>query len=116
MHVLQDRFSPRDFKPLPMDGGAWMSGDWVEVKIRIHRSVVDRVIERFGESHVLEMGEETCLAMYPIVNHSFGYDKLLAFGDKCEVLEPPEVRIVFGEYVRGIMDKYKNEFNLRRER
>lgn len=30
--------------------------DWVEVKIRIHRSVVDSVIERFGESHVLERG------------------------------------------------------------
>lgn len=57
MHVLQDRFSPRNFKPLSMDGGAWMSRHWVEVKIRIHRSVVDRVIERFGESHVLEKGE-----------------------------------------------------------
>ncbi|MDG0810560.1 WYL domain-containing protein [Cohnella rhizosphaerae] len=108
LRVLEGQFATRDFKPLPMDGGEWMSREEVAVKIRVHRSVVDRVIERFGESHVLEMGEETCLAAYPIVNDSFGYDKLLAFGDKCEVLEPPEVRLGFREYVRRIMDKYRN--------
>ncbi|MDI4647947.1 helix-turn-helix transcriptional regulator [Cohnella hashimotonis] len=106
LQVLQDHFSPREFKPLPMDGGSWMNQDRVDVKIRIHRSVVDQVIERFGEAHVLEMGKDTCLATYPIVNNTFGYDKLLAFGDKCEVLEPPEVRAAFRAYLRGILGRY----------
>lgn len=108
LRVLPDVFARRDFEPLPMDGGAWMNRErTVEVKIRIQRSAVDRVIERFGESHVLELGEETCLAIYPIANDAFGYDKLLAFGDKCEVLEPPEVRAGFRDYIRRIGDKYE---------
>ncbi|MEK0314827.1 helix-turn-helix transcriptional regulator [Cohnella sp. 56] len=106
LQVQREAFAPRDFKPLPMDGGAWMSGEWVEVKIRIHRSVADRVIERFGEDYILERGDETCLAKYSIVNNSHGYDKLLAFGDKCEVVEPVEVRRALREYVSKILAQY----------
>lgn len=50
LQVSQDVFVPRDFSPLPMDGTEWMSQEWVEVTMRIHRSVVDKVIERFGEA------------------------------------------------------------------
>ncbi|UNK15902.1 YafY family transcriptional regulator [Paenibacillus sp. N3/727] len=108
LQVSRDVFVPRDFAPLPMDGAAWMNQEWVEVTIRIHRSVVDKVIERFGEGHILHMGEETCLATYPIIKNTFGYDKLLAFGDKCEVIEPLEVRTEFQDYVRSILEKYEH--------
>jgi len=108
LQVLRDSFVPRNFTPLPMDGAAWMSQEWVEVTIRIHRSVVDKVIERFGEGYILHLGEEFCLATYPIIKNNFGYDKLLAFGDKCEVIEPLEVRAGFRDYVRSILEKYEH--------
>ncbi|MDN4605129.1 YafY family protein [Paenibacillus sp. F6_3S_P_1C] len=107
--VSENVFAPRDFTPLPMDGASWMNQDWVEVTIRVHRSVIDKVIERFGGAHILHMGEETCLATYPIIKNTFGYDKLLAFGDKCEVIEPIEVRNGFQNYVRRILEKYEHQ-------
>ena len=107
LQVSPDRFTPRDFIPLSMDGSDWMSRERAEVTIRIDRSVADHVIERFGKSHILEWGEETCLARYPIVPNTFGYDKLLALGEKCEVLGPPEVRAGFQAYVRRILQKYE---------
>jgi len=106
--VSRDVFVPRSFTTLPMDGAAWMSQEWVEVTIRIHRSAIDKVIERFGEGHILNMGEEFCLATYPIIKNTFGYDKLLAFGDKCEVIEPLEVRKGFRDYVYSILEKYEH--------
>ncbi|SEL82776.1 YafY family protein [Paenibacillus sp. OK003] len=109
LQVSEDGYVPRDFTPLPMDGAGWMSQDWVEVKIRVHRSVIDKVIERFGEAHILHMGEETCLATYPIIKNTFGYDKLLALGDKCEVIEPIEVRKEFQDYVRRILGQYDHQ-------
>ncbi|MFB9278446.1 helix-turn-helix transcriptional regulator [Cohnella cellulosilytica] len=107
LRVSSESFAPRDFAPLPMDEGEWMNRDWVEVTIRLHRSVADKVVERFGQAHILRVEGDTCLATYPIVNNSFGYDKLLAFGEKCEVIEPPEVRAAFRDYVRGILGKYE---------
>ncbi len=107
LQVSSEAFAPRKFTPLPMDGAEWMSRDWVEVTVRLHRSVADKVIERFGEGHILRAEGDTCLATYPIINNTYGYDKLLAFGDKCEVLEPLDVRAAFQAYVCSILEKYK---------
>lgn len=108
LQVLRENFVPRDFTPLPMNKVDWMNQNWVTVRIRIHRSVMDKVIERFGEDHILQIEEETCLATYPIINNTFGYDKLLAFGDKCDVIGPSEVRAGFQDYVRSILSKYEH--------
>ena len=106
LQALRTTFEPRDFSPLPMDGANWMSQDWVTVTIRIDRSVMDRVIERFGEGHILSVEGNTCLASYPIIHNTFGYDRLLALGDKCEIIAPPDVRDGFRAYVSAILSKY----------
>ncbi|MEK4042110.1 YafY family protein [Paenibacillus sp. FSL H8-0048] len=107
LQVTKEQFAPKVFTPLPMDGGDWLSQGWVEVTIRLDRSVMDRVIERFGADHILRVDEHHCWAKYPIIANDYGFDRLLAFGDKCEVLGPPEIRSGFKEYVRGIMSKYE---------
>lgn len=109
LQVTKEQFVPRAFTPLPMDGGDWLSQGWVEVTIRLDRSVMDRVIERFGADHILRVDEHHCWAKYPIITNDYGYDRLLAFGDKCEVLGPPEIRNGFKAYVRGIMRKYEGD-------
>lgn len=108
LQVLKEQFVPRAFTPLPMDGSDWLNQGWVEVTIRLDRSVMDRVIERFGADHILRVDEHHCWAKYPIIANDYGYDRLLAFGDKCEVLGPPEIRSGFKAYVRGIMSKYED--------
>lgn len=106
LKLLEEGFVSRDFTPLPMDGGDWMRTDWVQVTLRLDRSVMDRVIERFGAEHIVQVEERACLAIYPIIPNAHGYDRLLAFGDKCEVIEPVEIREEFREYVRRILAKY----------
>ncbi|MEK3670726.1 helix-turn-helix transcriptional regulator [Paenibacillus sp. FSL R10-2771] len=109
LQVTKVLFIPKEFTPLPMDGGDWLNQGWVEVTLRLERSVMDRVIERFGSDHILQTDEHHCFAKYPIIPNSYGYDRLLAFGDKCEVLGPPEIRNGFKAYVRGIISKYEGD-------
>lgn len=106
LQVLRETFAPRDFSPLPMDGTGWMNQDWVTVTIRIHLSMMDKVIERFGQENVISVEGDTCLAVYPIIHNDFGYDTLLRFGDKCEIVGPTEVREGFKDYVGKILAKY----------
>ncbi|MBW4082020.1 YafY family protein [Paenibacillus sp. S150] len=109
LQVLKETFPPRGFSPLPMDGADWMSREWVTVTVRMDLSVKDKVIERYGEDHITAIEGNSCLAEFPIINNAFGYDVLLRFGDKCEVIAPPGVREAFGSYIRKILAKYGAE-------
>ncbi|MFD2413680.1 helix-turn-helix transcriptional regulator [Paenibacillus rhizoplanae] len=109
LQVTKEQFVPKAFTPLPMDGGDWLNQGWVDVTIRLERSVMDRVIERFGADHILRVDEHHCWAKYPIIANDYGYDRLLTFGDKCEVLGPPEIREGFKAYVVGILKKYDGD-------
>jgi len=109
LQISTEHFTPRDFSPLAMDGADWMSRERIPVKIRISLSVKDQVIERYGEDNIISVEGDSCVAEFPIVNNEAGYDLLLKFGDKCEVLEPPGVRQAFRSYLRKILAKYDKQ-------
>jgi predicted DNA-binding transcriptional regulator YafY len=109
LYVLPETFVPRDFSPLAMDGSDWMSREWVPVTIRIALSIKDKVIERYGEENIIRVEGNSCLATFPIINNESGYDVLLRFGDKCEIIEPSDIREAFQNYVRRILAKYEEQ-------
>lgn len=104
--ALPETFAPRDFTPLAMDGGEWMERERVEVTVRLALSAKDKVIERYGEGNIVSEEEGICVARFPIANNEAGYDTLLRFGDKCELVGPANVRAAFRDYVRKILAKY----------
>ncbi|WP_405114245.1 hypothetical protein MHH28_09475 [Paenibacillus sp. FSL K6-1217] len=55
------------------------------------------------------MKMDRLIALIMILLEHDGYDRLLTFGDKCEVLGPPEIRSGSKACVRGIMRKYEGE-------
>jgi predicted DNA-binding transcriptional regulator YafY len=109
LYVRPETFVPRDFSPLVMDGSDWMSQEWVPVTIRIALSIKDKVIERYGEENIISVEGDSCLATYPIINNESGYDVLLRFGDKCEIIEPSDIREAFQSYIRRILAKYEEQ-------
>lgn len=109
IYVLPETFVPRDFSPLAMDGSDWMSREWVPVTIRIALSIKDKVIERYGEENIISIEGNSCLATFPIINNESGYDVLLRFGDKCEIIEPTDIREAFQNYIRRILAKYEEQ-------
>lgn len=83
-----ESFSPKEFVSLPMDGSNWMTKETVPVIIKIDKSIKDKIIERFGEDYVISQHKNGYIAKYPIVDNEHGYNALLQFGDKCEIIEP----------------------------
>jgi len=108
VRLSEERFAPRNFAPLPMDGSDWMTDERVPVIIRIDKSVKDKVIERFGEEHIIARDGDGYIAKYPIADNEEGYNVLLRFGAKCEILEPVTVRQNFINYLNHILAKYKD--------
>lgn len=108
IQLSEERFIPRDFVPLPMDGSNWMTKELVPVIIRIDKSLKDKVIERFGEEYIIGRSESDYIAKYPIADNEEGYHILLKFGVKCEIMEPLSVRQKFKEYLMKIMERYED--------
>jgi predicted DNA-binding transcriptional regulator YafY len=108
VRLSEETFTPRDFAPLPMDGSDWMTEERAPVIIRIDKSIKDKVIERFGAEHILAQDGDGYIAKYPIADNEEGYNVLLKFGAKCEILEPDSVRQNFIRYLNKILTIYKS--------
>jgi predicted DNA-binding transcriptional regulator YafY len=108
MKLTEETFTPRDFVSLPMDGSDWMTKEVVPVIIRIDKSLKDKVIERFGEKNIIGTHGNNYIAKYPIADNEDGYNILLKFGGKCELIEPLSVRQNFKKYLMKIMESYED--------
>ena len=63
-----------------------------EVKIRIHKSILDRVLEYCTFDHFTPDGDEHYFVSFPFIENEYYYDILLGFGNKCECVEPLHIR------------------------
>jgi predicted DNA-binding transcriptional regulator YafY len=106
VRLSEETFTPRNFVPLPMDGSDWMTEERVPVKIRIDKSIKDKVIERYGAENIIAQDGDDFIAIYPIVDNAEGYNVLLKFGVKCQIVEPVTVRQNFINYLNSILAIY----------
>ncbi len=89
---LEETYSPRAYQKPVLDFGDVLKTMQTDIRLRVHRSVLDRVLEFCTDDRVTPDGEDYCLVDYPFVERDYYYDLLLGFGDKCECLSPEHVR------------------------
>jgi predicted DNA-binding transcriptional regulator YafY len=105
--LTEDTFSPRDFISLQMDGSNWTMKEMVPIIIKIDRSIKDKVVERFGEENIIAQQDNNYLTKYYITDDDEGYNILLAFGKKCEIIEPISIRQKFNRYLLEVAKIYE---------
>ncbi|MCI9649731.1 YafY family protein [Oscillibacter sp.] len=101
LEMREDTFIPRDYPKPILDFEEIWAAMQTEVKIRIHKSILDRVLEYCSCGRFAPDGEEHYLVNFPLIENEYYYDILLSFGDKCECIEPLHVR---NELKRRIYD------------
>lgn len=72
-----------------------------KIIIRIHKSIMDRVLDYCTYEHFAPDGDEHYIVSFPFIENEYHYDILFGFGDKCECLEPLHIRM---EMKRRIYD------------
>lgn len=106
LEILDEIFIPREFNAKSL--GAW---DYIErniiiIKLLVDESLRDRMIEHSGEENIQSYGDNKLIVNFPFVEDEFGYNLLLSFGDKCECLEPPNVREELIKRIKNILSVY----------
>lgn len=108
LQMRQETFIPRDYqKPILDFEEIWVSMQ-TEIKIRIHKSVLDRVLEFCTYDHFEPDGDEHYIVNFPFIENEYYYDILLSFGDKCECLEPSHIRTKMKQKINKIATIYSN--------
>ena len=108
LQMEQETFVPRDYQKPILDFEEILVAMQTEVKIRIHKSILDRVLEYCTFDHFTPDGDEHYFVNFPFIENDYHYDILLSFGDKCECLEPLHIRTEIKRKIHNMAAIYDN--------
>ena len=108
LQIQEECFTPRDYQRPQLDIGDILATMQTRIKIRIHQSIMDRVLDFCEYEHYLPDGEEHYIVSFPFIESEYYYNILFSFGDKCECLEPLHIRAEMKRRIQDIATIYEN--------
>lgn len=107
LELLRENFSPRDFDYDSQDIYFRTNRETITLKLLIHESILDIMIEFCGKDNVTFYEDNKYIAYFPFVEDDYFYNMILRFGDKCECLEPKHVRAEIIKRIEKLLHIYK---------
>ncbi len=108
LHIQEEFFTPRDYQKPQLDFADILTTMQTTIKIRIHKSVMDRVLDFCSYEHFSPDGSEHYIVRFPFIENDFYYTILFSFGDKCECLEPLHIRTEMKRRIYDMATLYEN--------
>lgn len=108
LQIEKETFMPRNFQKTSLDFEEIFETVPIRIKLRIHKSVMDRVLDYCSYEHFLPIDNEYYIVDFPFIENDYNYDILLSFGSKCECLEPLHIRTEMKRKIHNLAAIYKN--------
>ena len=108
LQIQEVTFIPRDYQKPLLDFSEMLETLQIRIKLRIHKSAVDRVREFCDYEYFSPDGDEHYIVRFPFIENDFYYNILFSFGDKCECLEPLHIRAEMKRRIHDIASIYQN--------
>jgi len=83
-----------------------MDKAFTRIKLLVHESTLNRVMDICESKHIEPCGDGNYIVSFPFFPDDFGYGMIFALGEKCQCLEPAEVREEMARRVRLRLDSY----------
>ena len=108
LQMEKENFTPRDYQKPILDFEETLKSMQISIKIRIHKSIMDRVLDYCTYEHFSPDDGEYYIVDFPFIENEYYYDILLSFGDKCECLEPLNIRAKMKRRIHDVAAIYEN--------
>ena len=108
LQISEERFIPRAYHEPQLDVSDTLEMMHKPIKIRIHASAKERVLDYCTSEQISPDGEEHYLVDFPFIENYYYYNILLSFGDACECLEPVHIRKEMKRRVHAIAALYES--------
>lgn len=93
LEILNEKFFPREFDYESLNEPFGTDREIIRIKVLIDESIKDLMIGFCGKENVEPFKNNKFIAYFPFVEDDYWYSILLHFGDKCECLEPENIRL-----------------------
>jgi len=107
--ITEESFVPRDYPKPQIEFNDILETMQTTIKIRIHKSAMERVLDFSTYDNFLADGDEHYIISFPFIENEYYYNILLSFGDKCECLEPIHIRKEMKRRILGIASIYESK-------
>jgi predicted DNA-binding transcriptional regulator YafY len=107
--IQEVSFTPREYQKPQLNFTDRLATMQIELKIRIHKSIMDRVLDFCPYENFFPDGEEHYIVSFPFIENNFYYDILLSFGNKCECIEPEHIRTELKRRIHSIANIYEKD-------
>lgn len=107
LQMQEETFLPREYQKPQLDFTEIAAAMQTEIKLRIHTSVMDRVLDVCTEERVSPDGDEHYIVAFPFIENDYYYNMLFSFGNQCECLEPLHIRTELKRRIREIAALYE---------
>ena len=108
LQMKEETFAPRDYQKPTLDFEEILQTMQTKIKIRIHKSVMDMVLDFCSYEDFSPDGNEHYIVSFPFIENNYYYNILFSFGDKCECLEPLHIRTEMKHRIYDIVSIYEN--------
>jgi predicted DNA-binding transcriptional regulator YafY len=108
LQMQEETFTPRDYQKPILDFAEILETMQTKIKIRIHKSVMDRVLDYCTYENFSSDGDEHYIVSFPFIGNDYYYNILFSLGDKCECLEPLHIRAEMKRRIHDIAALYEN--------
>jgi len=106
LKITDEHFTPREYKSPVFDFDKMIPDSLIQIKLRIHKAIIDRVLDFCTQDSIIPDGDEYFIVSYPFVENDYSYDMLLSMGEKCECLEPDFVREKLARKIKMLSSMY----------
>ncbi len=107
LQIEEEIFTPRDYQNPQLEFNDILATMQTTIKIRIHKSVMDRVLDYCTYEHFLPDGDKHYIVSFPFIENEYYYNILFRKEKKCECLEPSHIRTEMKRRIDEIVTIYK---------
>lgn len=108
LQIQEKTFIPQEYQKPALDFAEVLETMQTKIKIRVHKSIMDRVLDFCTYEHFSPDCEEYYIVNFPFIENEYYYNILFSFGDKCECLEPLHIRAEMKRRIQKIAALYEN--------
>ncbi|MGL4607175.1 MAG: helix-turn-helix transcriptional regulator [Eubacteriaceae bacterium] len=108
LQIQEETFELRDYRKPTLDFENILETIQTKIKIRIHKSVMDKVLDFCSYEDFSPDGTEAYIVNFPFIENNYYYNILFSFGEKCECLEPLHIRTEMKRRIRELASLYEN--------
>ncbi|NLG04709.1 MAG: YafY family transcriptional regulator [Clostridia bacterium] len=110
LRLQEETFLPREFQKPQLDFADMCETIQTRIKIRIHQSVMERVLDFCTYDDFLPDGDEYYIVDFPFVENDYNYDMLLSLRNQCECLEPLHIRAKMKQRIQDMAAIYESSY------